>query len=100
MRADLGSGVPDGICIDADGAVWYADVPNKRCVRVREGGDVLQMVNTDRGCFACMLGGPNRSTLFVVAAEWRGMEKITEVALERTGQVLTIDAPAPRAGWP
>jgi sugar lactone lactonase YvrE len=98
--ADLGSGVPDGICIDADGAVWYADVPNKRCVRVREGGDVLQMVNTDRGCFACMLGGPNRSTLFVVAAEWRGMEKITEVALERTGQVLTIDAPAPRAGWP
>jgi sugar lactone lactonase YvrE len=100
VRADLGSGVPDGICIDADGAVWYADVPNKRCVRVREGGDVLQMVNTDRGCFACMLGGPNRSTLFVVAAEWRGMEKITEVALERTGQVLTIDAPAPRAGWP
>src|SRR6266513_6089774 len=55
--ADLHDGVPDGICIDADNAVWYADVPNKRCVRVREGGEVLQTVNADRGCFACMLGG-------------------------------------------
>jgi sugar lactone lactonase YvrE len=50
--ADLGDGVPDGICIDADAAVWYADVPNKRCVRVREGGEVLQTVTIDRGCFA------------------------------------------------
>lgn len=98
--ADLGSGVPDGICIDAHGAVWYADVPNKRCVRVREGGDVLQTVNADRGCFACMLGGPGRRTLFIVATEWRGMEKAAEVARERTGQLLTIEAPAPGAGWP
>jgi sugar lactone lactonase YvrE len=98
--ADLGSGVPDGICIDAHGAVWYADVPNKRCVRVREGGDVLQTVNVDRGCFACMLGGPERRTLFIVATEWRGMEKAAEVALERTGQLLTIGAPAPGVGWP
>jgi sugar lactone lactonase YvrE len=98
--ADLGTGVPDGICIDAHGAVWYADVPNKRCVRVREGGDVLQTVNVDRGCFACMLGGSHRRTLFIVATEWRGMEKAAEVALERTGQLLTIEAPAPGVGWP
>lgn len=98
--ADLGSGVPDGICIDADGAVWYADVPNKCCVRVREGGEVLQTVNADRGCFACMLGGSERKTLFVVATEWRGMEKAAEVAQARTGQVLTVEAPAPSAGWP
>ncbi len=98
--ADLDDGVPDGICIDADNAVWYSDVPNKRCVRVREGGEVLQTINLDRGCFACMLGGRDRKTLFMVAAEWRGMEKIPEVARARTGQVLTIDAPAPGAGWP
>ena len=58
--ADLGDGVPDGICLDAEGAVWYADVPNQRCVRVREGGEVLQTIELDRGCFACMLGGAGR----------------------------------------
>ena len=98
--ADLGAGVPDGICIDAENAVWYADVPNKRCVRVREGGEALQTIDLDRGGFACMLGGPDRRTLFIVTAEWRGMDKIQEVAKARTGQVLTIDAPAPGAGWP
>jgi sugar lactone lactonase YvrE len=100
MWADLGDGVPDGICIDADGAVWYADVPNKRCVRVREGGEVLQTIDLDRGCFACMLGGMDRKTLFMVAAEWRGMEKIAEVAQARTGQVLACDAPAAGVGRP
>jgi sugar lactone lactonase YvrE len=96
--ADLDSGVPDGICLDAEGAVWYADVPNKRCVRVREGGEVLQTIELDRGCFACMLGGVGRRTLFMVANEWRGMESTAEEA--RTGQVLTAPAPAPGAGWP
>jgi sugar lactone lactonase YvrE len=96
--ADLGGGVPDGICLDAEGAVWYADVPNKRCVRVREGGQVLQTIELDRGCFACMLGGVDSRTLFLVATEWRGTEHMAEGA--RTGQVLTVEAPAPGAGWP
>ena len=65
-------GVPDGICLDAEGAVWYGDVPNKRCVRVREGGEVLQTIELDRGCFACALGGADRRTLFMVATEWGG----------------------------
>ncbi|MDE3180785.1 MAG: SMP-30/gluconolactonase/LRE family protein [Acidobacteriota bacterium] len=98
--AELGDGTPDGICIDADNAVWYADVPNKRCVRVREGGEVLQTVELDRGCFACMLGGVGDRTLFLVANEWRGMDKVAEVVRARTGQVLSIQAPAPGAGWP
>jgi sugar lactone lactonase YvrE len=96
--AGLGGGVPDGICIDADNAVWYADVPNKCCVRVREGGEVLQTVKLDRGCFACMLGGPERKTLFLMAAEWHGPDKMASAA--RTGQVLTIEAPVRGVGWP
>jgi sugar lactone lactonase YvrE len=96
--ADLDGGVPDGICLDADGAVWYADVPNKRCVRVRQGGEVLQTIDLDRGCFACMLGGVDNSTLFMVAREWRGPESMADGA--RPGQVLTVEAPAAGAGWP
>jgi sugar lactone lactonase YvrE len=61
---------------------------------------VLQTINIDRGCFACMLGGPDKKTLFMIATEWRGMNKIPEVARARTGQVLTVDVPATRVGWP
>lgn len=96
--ADLGDGVPDGICLDADGAVWYSDVPNKRCVRVREGGEVLQRVEIDRGCFACALGGADGRTLFMMATTWNGPTGM--FAEPRTGQVLTAQAPAPGVGWP
>jgi sugar lactone lactonase YvrE len=96
--ADLAGGVPDGICMDAEHAIWYADVPNKCCVRVREGGGVLQRVDLDRGCFACILGGPDRTTLYMVATQWLGTENMA--GGERTGQVLALQAPAPSAGWP
>lgn len=99
LWAGLGQGAaPDGICLDAEGAVWYADVPNKRCVRVREGGEVLQTIELDRGCFACMLGGGEKPMLFMVAAEWGGPASMASGA--RTGQVLAVEAPAPHAGWP
>ena len=96
--ADLGDGVPDGICLDAQGAVWYGDVPNRRCVRVREGGEVLRTIELDLGCFACMLGGVDRRTLFMVAQGWDDTESTVEGEL--TGQLLTAPAPAPGAGWP
>jgi len=97
--ADLGEGVPDGICADAQDAVWYADVPNRRCVRVAEGGAVLQAVDLDRGGFACVLGGPGRRTLFIVAAEWRGMTE-PELVTPGSGQVLAVEVEVPGAGWP
>jgi sugar lactone lactonase YvrE len=96
--ADLKDGVPDGICLDADNAVWYADVPNKRCVRVREGGEVMQTVALDRGCFACARGGEDRRTLFMMATQWTGPAHMFDEP--RTGQVLTVPAPAAGAGWP
>jgi sugar lactone lactonase YvrE len=95
--ADL-DGPPDGICIDATGAVWYADVPNAYCRRVREGGKVLGEVKLDRGGFACMLGGAGRRTLYITAARWFGMERMGEMA--GTGQVLSVPAPAAGVGWP
>ena len=97
--ADLGAGTPDGICLDAGGAVWYADVPNRWCARVAVGGAVLQTVRLDRGGFACALGGVDRTTLFIVAAQWRGMTE-PEPVTPGTGQVLITQVDVPGAGWP
>jgi sugar lactone lactonase YvrE len=91
---------PDGNCLDAEGAVWTQMFTGNACVRVREGGQVLETIALDRSPFACMLGGPDGRTLFILAAEWRGIEKVDEALAARTGQVLTVRAPAPRAGWP
>ena len=88
---------PDGICLDADGAVWYGDVGNKRCVRVREGGEVLQVIDLDRGCFACALGGPDRRTLFMTVNEWGGTENMSA---GRQGQVVAVEVHTPGIGSP
>lgn len=96
--ADAGVDSPDGICFDAEGAIWYADVASSRCVRIQESGKVLQDVQVDRGCFACMLGGPDHKTLFILAAEWHGFNKM--VGAPKTGQVLTVNVSSAGAGWP
>ena len=96
--AALGEGTPDGICIDETGAVWYADVPNRRCQRLAEGGAVLDEVGLDRGGFACMLGGPERRTLYITAASWFGMDGMDKMA--GTGRVFSVPAPAAGVGWP
>jgi sugar lactone lactonase YvrE len=90
--AGLGDGVPDGICIDAGGAVWYGDVPNQRCVRVREGGELLQTIDLDRGCFACMLGGADMRTLFMIANRWDAQRLLLVVSTERHERTRIISA--------
>jgi sugar lactone lactonase YvrE len=89
--ANVGDDHPDGICVDAEGAVWYADVGNKHCVRVREGGDILGTVDLDRGAFSCTLSRGGDPKLYVVGQEFGGSQ-----AAEPTGQVVVF--PAPRAG--
>jgi sugar lactone lactonase YvrE len=91
--AELGDGVPDGICADAENAVWYADVPNKRCARVREGGEVLQTIELDRGCFACALGGPDGATLFMVANQWSGPANMFQGRKNRNSERMLIAWP-------
>jgi sugar lactone lactonase YvrE len=93
--AHVGDDHPDGICVDADGAVWYADVGNKHCVRVREGGATLATVDWDRGAFACTLSRGDDPKLYVIGQEYGG--PATE---QPTGQVVVFPAPAPGAGWP
>jgi sugar lactone lactonase YvrE len=85
---------PEGICVDADGAVWYADVGNQRCVRVREGGAVLATVEWDRGAFACTLSRGANPRLFVVGQTWGGPGD------QPSGQVVAFPAPAAGAGKP
>src|SRR5215203_3159129 len=98
---------PDGICIDAEGAIWtgVGGFGDNLVGRVRDGGEVLERVQLDMACFACMLGGEDGKTLFMLAADWRvsdspadNMARLTEGP--RTGQLLTAAAPAPGAGWP
>jgi sugar lactone lactonase YvrE len=84
---------PDGICVDAEGAIWFASVPGQRCVRVAEGGEVLEEVEVDRGCFACMLGGADGRTLLVVANHY-------SEAGASDGVLLTHRVDVPRAGRP
>jgi sugar lactone lactonase YvrE len=93
--ADTPGDHPDGICFDDEGAVWYADVANQHCVRVREGGEVLATVDLDRGAFACALSRGEHPRLFVVGQVYGG-----PVSPQPTGQVVAFPAPAPGAGWP
>jgi sugar lactone lactonase YvrE len=92
---------PDGICLDADGCIWASsDTTTTDCARIREGGEVIDAIELDRPCFAAMLGGPDRRTLFMLTAQWRGTDGIDDVIKARTGQVLVADAPSPGIGWP
>lgn len=90
-------GFPDGICLDADGAVWFADAARARCVRVTEGGAVLDELATSRRAFACMLGGPDGRTLFMATANESLAERASQ---QRTACIEVASVGAAGAGMP
>jgi sugar lactone lactonase YvrE len=98
---------PDGICIDADGAIWcdVGEFGDNLLGRVRDGGEVLDTVRLEMPCFSSMLGGPDRRTLFMLVADWHMSEGFEDNIARltqgpRTGQLLTAAAPAVGVGWP
>jgi sugar lactone lactonase YvrE len=99
--AELGQG-GDGMCLDAEGCIWTPAFKEGRpgCVRVREGGEVLRRIELDEFCFASMLGGDDGQTLFLLVAEWRGVENMQQLFSSRTGRIVTVRTDSPRAGWP
>jgi sugar lactone lactonase YvrE len=94
--ADVAGRAPDGIALDAEGAVWFADAQGDACVRVREGGEVTDVIEIGRGCFACALGGPDRTTLFLLTGDGFTGEAIRR----RTGAIETVEVAVPGAGLP
>jgi sugar lactone lactonase YvrE len=97
---------PDGICLDAEGAVWVS-AGDFSVVRVAPGGEVRQRVELpeNRAPFALMLGGPDRRTLFIMTAEWRAADSVPEnigrlTSGPRTGKILTLPVSVPGTGRP
>jgi len=95
--APVGMRAPDGICLDADGNVWIANAIAPECVLVAPGGEIVATVSTDQPCFACMLGGGDGRTLFMMTAPTSVAET---VSASRQGRVMTAIVTTPRAGLP
>jgi sugar lactone lactonase YvrE len=87
---------PDGICLDADGCVWFADAGGRACVRVAEGGEVLDRVQTEDRVFACTLGGPDLRTLFLLTGRLPGRAEPGS----RPGRIFAHDVAVPGSGSP
>jgi sugar lactone lactonase YvrE len=92
----------DGICLDAEGAIWCSGVSGGQpeCLRVLEGGEVLERIVHDAACFACMLGGADGRMLFLMNAEWHGVDRMGEMFQSKTGKIETIRVAVPHAGRP
>jgi sugar lactone lactonase YvrE len=95
--APLDGVAPDGICLCADGSVWVANATGPECVRVAEGGEVLERVTTSQNCYACMLGGEDRTTLYLVTSP---TSHAAVASVQRDGALEQIRTSVPGAGLP
>ncbi|HTO51820.1 MAG TPA: SMP-30/gluconolactonase/LRE family protein [Myxococcota bacterium] len=92
-----GGAIPDGIALDAEGAIWVASPTTGECLRVHEGGRVSRRVRGAALAYACALGGTDRRTLYVCTAETHDPD---ECVAKRTGRIETVRVDVPGAGWP
>lgn len=95
--AALDSAVPDGICLDAEGAIWMASPISAEVLRVQEGGAITHRVSVSTQAFACMLGGPQRRHLFICTAT-SGDPKLCRD--QRDGRIEVVEVEVPGAGLP
>jgi sugar lactone lactonase YvrE len=89
--------VPDGIALDANGHIWVANPIAPECALIAEGGEVVEVIDTGQPCYACMLGGEDGRTLFMLTAK---SSDAHEAAATPTGKLLIATVDAPHAGWP
>jgi sugar lactone lactonase YvrE len=94
--ARMQGAVPDGICLDAEGAIWVASPVSGAVLRLREGGEVTHRIEVEHQAFACMLGGPERRTLFLCTAE----SSDPKDADARTARIEWVEVEVPGAGLP
>ncbi|HZO80206.1 MAG TPA: SMP-30/gluconolactonase/LRE family protein [Candidatus Binataceae bacterium] len=95
--AELGDGVPDGIALDAEGAIWVASPMTHELLRVRQGGQIAERVKREQMPIACMLGGPTRRTLFLLTSESINPD---ECRAKRSARIETAEVEVAGAGWP
>lgn len=95
--AELGDASPDGICLDAEGAIWVASPTTSVFLRVREGGDITDRIATDNPAIACALGGPDRRTLYMVTGRLGDAQKALD---RRLGRIEAIQVKVAGAGLP
>jgi len=89
--------LPDGICLDAEGTVWVASPLTSEVIRVREGGEIIRSINTIMPPFACMLGGSDRKTLFILEAETPQYE---EARTKKSSRIEIMEVDVAGAGIP